>query len=59
MERVRKDGKYTVPQFLDWLKHINMLLSQFPSETDSNCFTPTEIKKIFYCFMPTLWYKNF
>ena len=41
VQRVRKDDKYTITQFLDRLKHTNMLLSKFPTATESNYFTPT------------------
>lgn len=33
LKRVRKNDKLTVPQFLDRLKHINMLIPQFPKAT--------------------------
>ena len=30
LQRIKKNDKFTVPQFLDQFKHINMLLAQFP-----------------------------
>jgi len=45
LQRVKKNDKYTVPQFLDRIKHINMLLSPFPGATAQDCFTPEEIKR--------------
>ena len=59
LQRIKKNDKFTVPQFLDRLKHINMLLSQFPGASQADCFTPNEIKKIFYHSMPVRWRTNF
>ena len=59
LQRVRKNDKLTVPQFLDRFKHINMLMSQFPDATANDSFAPTEIKRIFYHAMPTRWRTNF
>ena len=59
LQRVRKNDKYTVPQFLDRLKHINMLLSQFPGASQTDCFSSTDVKKIFYHAMPVRWRTNF
>ena len=59
LQRVRKNDWYTVPQFLDRLKHINMLLCQLPSASDSDCFNATELKQIFYNSMPIWWRTNF
>ena len=36
-----------------------MLIAQFSDATDSDAFTPTEIKRIFYHAMPTRWRTNF
>ena len=36
-----------------------MLIVQFPSATNADSFTPTDIKQIFYYFMPTCWRTNF
>ena len=36
-----------------------MLIDQFPSATNADSFTPTDIKQIFYYFMPTCWRTNF
>ena len=36
-----------------------MLLSQFPGASQADCFTPNEIKKIFYHSMPVRWRTNF
>ena len=44
LRRVKKNDKFTVPQFLDRLKHINLLLSQFPNATVQDCFSEEEIK---------------
>ena len=57
--RIRKNDKYTVPQFLDRLKHINMLLSQFPGASEQDSFSLDEIKRLFYQAMPTRWRTNF
>ena len=59
LQRVRKNDKLSVPQFLDKLKHINMLISQFPKAKDTDIFTRGEIKKIFYHSMPARWRTNF
>ena len=59
LQRVRKNDRYTVLQFFDRLKHINMLLRQFPSASDSDCFNATELKRIFYNSMPIRWRTNF
>ena len=59
LQRIRKNDKLTVPQFLDRLKHINMLIEQFPEATSDDTFTSEEIKKIFYHSMPALWRTNF
>ena len=48
-----------VPQFLDRMKHINMLLAQFPGATAQDCFSSEEIKTIFYHAMPVRWRTNF
>ena len=48
LNRIRKNDKLTVPQFMDRLKHINMLIAQFPDATDKDSFSPLEIKRIFY-----------
>ena len=53
LQRVRKNDHYTVPQFFDRLKHINMILRQFPAASDSDCFNANELKRIFYNSMPT------
>ena len=59
LQWVQENDRYTVPQFLDRLKHINMILYQFPSATDSDCFNATELKQIFYNSMPIRWRTNF
>lgn len=59
LHRIRKTDKFTVPQFLDRMKHINMLISQFPGATERDCFTPDEIKRLFHHAMPTRWRTNF
>ena len=59
LNRVHKNDKMTVLQFLERLKHINMLIAQFPGTTVADSFTPTEIKRIFYHSMPTRWRTNF
>ena len=59
LRRIRKHDRYTVPQFLDRLMHINMLLHQFPSATAADSFNSTELKRIFYHSMPTRWRTNF
>ena len=48
LRRVRKNDKFTVPQFLDRLKHINMLIQQFPNATPQDSFTPEEVNSLFY-----------
>ena len=58
-QRIKKNDKLTVPQFLDWLKHINMLIAQFPSSSNQNIFTTDELKKIIYHSMPVRWRTNF
>ena len=58
-QRIRKKDKLSVPQFLDRLKHINMLMSQFPEAQEDDTFTGKEIKKIFYHSMPARWRTNF
>jgi len=57
--RVMKNEKLSVPQFLDRLKHINMLISQFPDATEEDIFNNEEVKKIFYHAMPPRWRTNF
>ena len=59
LQRVRKNDKLTVPQFLDLLKHINMLISHFPSASEDDIFTTNKIKQIFYHSMPLHWRTNF
>lgn len=59
LQRVKKNDKLTVPQFLDRLKHINMLLLQFPNATQQDQFTAEEIKNRFYYAMPLRWRKNY
>ena len=59
LQRVKKNDKFTVPQYLDRPKHINMLLAQFPGGTIDDCFSNEEIKKIFYHSMPVRWRTNF
>ncbi len=59
LQRIKKNDKLTVPQFLDRLKHINMLLLQFPDANPDNQFSPQEIKKLFYHAMPVRWRTNF
>ena len=56
---VKKKDKLTVPQFLDRLKHINMLILQFPDANPDDQFSPQEIKKRFYHAMPVRWRTNF
>ena len=41
-----------VPQFLNQLKHVNMLLLQFLSTTAAYSFSPTELKRIFIILCP-------
>ena len=48
-----------VPQFLDRLKHINLLITQFPSAKESDIFNTEEIKRLFYNSMPVCWRTNF
>ena len=55
----QKNNKLSVPQFLDRMKHINMLISQFPAADEDSIFTTKEIKKIFYHSMPVRWRTNF
>ena len=52
LQRVKKNDKLIVSQFLDHLKHINLLISQFPNAKDTNTFSNDEIKRIFYTSMP-------
>ena len=59
MRRVRKNDKTTVPQFLDRLKHINMLLVQFPNAAPTDAFNAEEVKQLFYHAMPARWRTNF
>ena len=47
LQWVRKNDKLSVPQFLDRLKHINMLISQFPNAKERDTFTNELIKKLF------------
>ena len=47
------------PSIFDRIKHINMLLSQFPEATAQDCFTPEEIKRLLYYAMPVRWRTNF
>ena len=47
LQRVRKHDRYTVTQFLDRLKHINMVLIQSPSAIAADSFSSTELKKFF------------
>ena len=48
-----------MPQFLDQLKHINMLIAQFPTATEADIFSFIDIKKLFYHAMPNRWRTNF
>ena len=59
LRHIRKNDNFTVPQFLDRIKHINMLLTQFPGASNQDCFTAEEIKRLFYQAMPTRWQTNF
>ena len=59
LQRVRKNDKLTVPQFLDRIKQINLLLAQFPNSNHQQCFTNEEIKRLFYFAMPMKWRTNF
>lgn len=59
LRRIKKNDKTSVPQFLDRLKHINMLLAQFPDAAPQDTFNDEEIKQIFYHSMPVQWRTNF
>ena len=59
LHRIKKNDKLSVPHFLDRLKHIDMLILQFPDATPDNPFSPQEIKKLFYHTMPVRWRTNF
>ena len=59
IQNIRKNDKLTVSQFLDRLKQINMLIAQFPTATETDIFSPIEIKKIFYHAMLNRWRTNF
>ena len=59
LQRVKKNDKLTVPRFLDRLKQINLLISQFPNSTQNNCFNDEELKRLFYFAMPLRWRTNF
>ena len=50
--RIRKNDRLTVPQFLDRMKQINLLLAQFPGSSTLQCLTPDELKRLFYFTMP-------
>ena len=56
---MKKKNEFTVPQFLDRLKHINMLLAQFQDASNKDCFSADKIKKLFYHSMPVRWHTNF
>ena len=45
LQRIKKNNKLLVPQFLDWMKYINMFISQFPAANEESTFTTEEIKK--------------
>ena len=55
----QKNNKLSVPQFLNQMKHINMLISQFSSADKDSIFNTDEIKKLFYHSMPVRWCTNF
>ena len=57
--RIRKNDRLTVPQFLDRMKQINLLLVQFPGSSARQCLTPDELKRIFYLAMLMKWRTNF
>lgn len=58
-QREWKNDKFTVPQFLNCIKHINMRIAQFPDATSNECFTSNKLTKIFYHSMPIRWQTNF
>ena len=41
------------------MKHINLLIGQFPNSNASNCFSNKELKRLFYFAMPLRWRTNF
>ena len=57
--QVRKIDCLMVPQFLDRLKQMNLLSSQFPGFSAQKCFTSKEIKRIFYFAMTMNWWTNY
>ena len=57
--RIRKNDRLIVPQFLDRIKQINLLLAQFPGSNHQQCLTLEEIKRLFYFAMPMKWRTNF
>ena len=57
--RIKKNDKLTVPLFLDRLKQINLLISQFPGSNLQQCFTLDKLKRLFYFSMPNRWRTNF
>ena len=59
LQRTRKNDKLSVPQFLDRMKHINMLILQFPDAKESDSFSNNEKKKLFYHAMLSRWRTNF
>ncbi len=59
LTKSEKNDKYTVPQFLDHLKHISLLLAQLPGAMSQDCFSADEIKTLFYHSMPVQWQTNF
>ena len=59
LRRVRKNDRYTVPQFLDRMKHVNMLIPLFPDATTQDSFSQEELKSLFYHAMPVRWRTNF
>ena len=48
-----------MPQFLDYLKHVNLLVAQLSSAKDSDSFSNEELKRIFYTSMPLCLQTNF
>ena len=57
--RVKKNDKLIGPLFIDRLKQINLLISQFLGSSLQQCFLPDEIKRLFYFSMPSRWRTNF
>ena len=56
---MKKNNKLMVPYSLDSLKKTNHLVAQFPNSSSAQCFSNSELKRLFFFVMPLCWYTIF